>query len=203
MPHADASLLPSSVKSKPDFWEHVYKQLASLLEGQRDWVTNLANASSLVFNALLSFPAFGQGASSVNWCGFYLDSAIFPSPKFGHFRTANVSEGSSRLLLGPFCGKPACQFINTTPGKARGVCADAFISCKTILVHDVTAYPGHIACDGDTNSEVVCPLVLKLDGREVTLGVLDLDCLAVGGFTEEDRAGLERITALIVRACDW
>lgn len=109
------------------------------------------------------------------------------------------------MLLGPFCGKPACQYINTSLGKARGVCANAFIQRQTALVPDVDRYPGHIACDGDTKSEIVCPLVLKSDDpqRVVTLGVLDLDCLAVGGFDEEDRVGLERIVDLVVRSCDW
>jgi len=77
---------------------------------------------------------------------------------------------------------------------------------KTALVPDVELYPGHIACDGDTKSEVVCPLILKSNGgnAEVTvLGVLDLDCLAVGGFDEEDRKGLERIAELVVKSCDW
>ncbi|THH17871.1 hypothetical protein EW146_g3011 [Bondarzewia mesenterica] len=203
MPHADGALVPPSVKTKEDFWVHVHDHLGALLEGQRDWVTNLANASSLIYNALLSFPPFGNGTSSVNWCGFYLDARVFPTPKFGPVRADLEQERPSRMLLGPFCGKPACQFINTAPGKARGVCADAFVSRKVVLVHDVNAYPGHIACDGDTNSEIVCPLLLKMDDREVALGVLDLDCLAVGGFTEEDKVGLERIAALVVRSCDW
>ncbi|TFY81979.1 hypothetical protein EWM64_g2038 [Hericium alpestre] len=107
------------------------------------------------------------------------------------------------MLLGPFCGKPACQFVNTTAGKGRGVCADAFMSRKTVLVTDVNAYPGHIACDGDTNSEIVCPLVLKVEDKDVPLGVFDLDCLALGGFTEEDKEGVQKITELLVGACDW
>jgi len=203
MPHADTSLVPSNIQTKTEFWIHVHTQLKSLLEGQRDWVTNLANASSLIYNALLSFPPFGNDRSAVNWCGFYIHSNVFPSPKFSRAQPSSIPEGSSRLLLGPFCGKPACQFINTTPGKGRGVCADAYMSCKALLVPDVNAYPGHIACDGETNSEIVCPLVLKVDSRAVPLGVLDLDCLAVDGFTEEDKVGLERIAQLVVDSCDW
>jgi L-methionine (R)-S-oxide reductase len=110
---------------------------------------------------------------------------------------------SQQLLLGPFCGKPACQFINTAPGKARGVCADAFLQKQTLVVPDVDAYPGHIACDGETKSEIVCPLIGTIQGKEVTLGVLDLDCLALGGFDESDKAGLEKIAQLVVSACDW
>jgi len=116
---------------------------------------------------------------------------------------AASDNASSRLLLGPFCGKPACQFIDITPGKARGVCADSFMSRTTVVVSNVDAYPGHIACDGDTKSEIVCPLILRSQGREVTLGVLDLDCLAQGGFDDDDKIGLEKIAQLIVDACDW
>lgn len=85
------------------------------------------------------------------------------------------------------------------------MCADAFLHRKTVLVPDVEMYPGHIACDGDTKSEIVCPLILKLHSaeRETVLGVLDLDCLAVGGFDEEDQVGLERIVKLVVESCDW
>ena len=133
-----------------------------------------------------------------NSIGFYLHSDLFPAPRFSP-RTLKQDNQSARLLLGPFCGKPACQFINVSPQKARGVCADAYLQKRTVLVTDVNAYPGHIACDGETKSEVVCPLVLG----DVPLGVLDLDCLALGGFTEEDQAGLERIAALLVEACDW
>jgi L-methionine (R)-S-oxide reductase len=102
-----------------------------------------------------------------------------------------------QLLLGPFSGKPACQFIRAQQGK--GVCADAFVTQKTVIVGDVEAYPGHIACDGETRSEIVLPIVV--DGHAI--GVLDLDCLARGGFSEEDRAGLESIVKIIVDSCDW
>lgn len=64
-------------------------------------------------------------------------------------------------------------------------------------------YPGHIACDGETKSEIVVPLVHKIGDHVHNYGVLDLDCLAVNGFTEEDRIGLERIVDLIVNACNW
>ncbi|KAJ7638941.1 hypothetical protein FB45DRAFT_827577, partial [Roridomyces roridus] len=73
--------------------------------------------------------------------------------------------------------------IDTAPGKARGVCADAFIWGHTVLVPDVEAYPGHIVCDGDTKSEIVCPLV----GQSRVPGVLDLDCLAEQGFERTTR----------------
>ncbi|KZV66690.1 GAF domain-like protein [Peniophora sp. CONT] len=200
MPHADAASLPAEIESKAEFWYHVHEQLAILLDGQRDWITNLANTSSLMYSSLLAFPAFGDGPSAVNWCGFYVDSNLFPTPSRTSIRATPLPTGATRMLLGPFCGKPACQFINTTPGKGRGVCADAYTSRETVLVPDVHAYPGHIACDGGTNSEIVAPLVLP-DGSAI--GVLDLDCLAKKGFDEDDRVGVERIAKLVVEACDW
>lgn len=133
--------------------------------------------------------------------GFYIDSTLFPSPRF---QVSNrPEEDSCRLLLGPFCGKPACQFIQTAPGKAKGVCADAYLQAKTILVPEVDLYPGHIACDGETKSEIVCPLILDFEGGARILGVLDLDCLAPKGFDNEDKVGLEKIAKLIVKACNW
>ncbi|KAI6037595.1 GAF domain-like protein [Pisolithus marmoratus] len=208
MPHADASLVPSTIITKSRFWEHVYSQLESLLEGQRHWVTNLANASSLIYNCLVAFPAyFGSGDHAVNWCGFYILPSLFPLPRFTTLPSsqASVSQVKGSLLLGPFCGKPACQLINLQADKARGVCADAFIHGKTVLVQDVNTYPGHIACDGSTHSEIVCPLIYQSQGSDepLVVGVLDLDCLALSGFDEDDQAGLEKIAELIVQSCDW
>ena len=250
MPHADSAFVPGGL-DKAQFWEHVYEQLTALLDGQRSWVrlsaclpvqpfltvcayqrslqvTNLANASSLIYNALLAYPPhFGDGDRAVNWCGewprqlpafskcpasrclaqpagFYLHASFFPRPRIAvPSGDAPTPQPDEVLLLGPFCGKPACQFINVAAGKARGVCADAFVRRATVRVQDVDAYPGHIACDGETKSEIVCPLVLHRPDGDVPIGVLDLDCLALSGFTQEDQAGLEKIATLIVGACDW
>ncbi|KAJ7834241.1 hypothetical protein B0H14DRAFT_2514696 [Mycena olivaceomarginata] len=170
-------------------------------------VTNLSNAASLIYNSLLAFPAhFGNGQQAVNWCGFYFDAPLFPQSSSGSKPAQN------RLLLGPFNGKPACQYINTAPGKAQGVCADSFLQRHTVVVSDVESYPGHIACDGETRSEIVCPLISPSDGDAVrVLGVLDLDCLAVEAFNDEDkvvfnrsiRRASKKIAALLVKACDW
>ena len=109
------------------------------------------------------------------------------------------------MLVGPFCGKPACQFIDLNPrGHHPSVCAEAYLTRRTVLVPNVHEHDGHIACDADTNSEIVCPLILKkADGTEVVIGVFDLDCLALSGFNEDDREGLERIVDLVVESCDW
>ncbi|GAB1527577.1 hypothetical protein RhiTH_010753 [Rhizoctonia solani] len=121
---------------------------------------------------------------------FYLASEFVPHSK--------PDPSGPRLLLGPFCGRPACQFIRAQPGK--GVCADAFVNKSTVLVKDVEAYPGHIACDGGTRSEIVSP-IFAADGRVV--GVLDLDCLKEGAFEEVDREGVEKIAKLLGEGCDW
>ncbi|KAH6914408.1 GAF domain-like protein [Coprinopsis sp. MPI-PUGE-AT-0042] len=201
MPHADSAYVPQTIQNKAEFWDHVYVQIASIIEGQRHWVSNLANASSIIYNSLLAFPKyFGDGDRAVNWAGFYIHEDFFPHPKLLNKAKTN---GKDLLLLGPFCGKPACQFISVAPGKVRGVCGNAYSTAKTILVKDVDAYPGHIACDGDTKSEIVCPLLLPTPGGTRVLGVLDLDCLAAGGFEEEDRIGLEKIARLVAEESDW
>lgn len=192
--------------------------------GTRIEVTNLANASSLIYSSLAAYDKhFGTGDKAVNWCGaysniqfsgfcsdqgpllyisgFYIDAPFFPVPRGAS--QEKVPARDHQLLLGPFCGKPACQFINVAPGKARGVCADAYVQRRTKLVPDVDAYPGHIACDGETKSEIVCPLILRENEGEIVVGVLDLDSLSLSGFDEQDQAGLERIAELIVKACDW
>ncbi len=109
----------------------------------------------------------------LNWAGFYL------------------AEGE-RLILGPFQGRPACIEIPF----GRGVCGTAAREDRTVLVPDVHLFPGHIACDGASRSEIVVPLHGG-DGR--VAGVLDLDSPRIGRFTEEDRAGLETLARILER----
>lgn len=105
-----------------------------------------------------------QHMENINWAGFYL------------------LEGD-KLILGPFQGKPAC--IEIPIGK--GVCGTAVSLGETVLVTNVHDFPGHIACDCASNSEIVVPV--RINGSIV--GVLDIDSPVIGRFTEEDRAGLE------------
>ena len=78
------------------------------------------------------------------------------------------------------------------------------MSRQTVLVPDVEAYPGHIACDGETKSEIVLPLTVRVSDYEtMTVGVFDLDCLTLSGFSEEDKVGLEKIASLVATVCDW
>ena len=112
----------------------------------------------------------------LNWAGFYL------------WR-------DGQLVLGPFQGKPACVRI----GPGRGVCGAAAARRQTVVVADVHQFPGHIACDTASVSEIVLPL--ELAGRQ--LGVLDLDSPHPGRFTEADAAGLGDVVRLLLEATDW
>jgi len=107
----------------------------------------------------------------VNWTGFYL------------------LEGE-HLVVGPFQGKPACVRI----GLDQGVCGAAARLRETVLVHDVHEFPGHIACDVASNSEVAVPLLRYGE----LLGVLDVDSPTVGRFDEEDRKGLEQVAHIFL-----
>ena len=118
----------------------------------------------------------GQFLAGINWCGFYL------------VRDAG-------LVLGPFQGKPACVRI----ALGKGVCGTAAQRRETLVVPDVLAFPGHIACDEASRSEIVVPIVA---GGELR-GVLDVDAPTPGRFDEEDRKGLEAFVAALVPLVDW
>lgn len=109
----------------------------------------------------------------VSWVGFYL-----------------TDESGEKLLLGPFQGKTACTEIPF----GKGVCGTAAQRKESVLVKDVHLFPGHIACDSGSRSELVIPLT---DGGGRVLGVLDLDSYSEGRFTEEDREGLETLGRVI------
>ncbi|WVR06575.1 hypothetical protein IAU60_003607 [Kwoniella sp. DSM 27419] len=189
MPHADSSYIPDTVKTKADFYEHVTSHLEALLHGERYWVTNLAQTAAILYHSYLACSLYGGEATKpvVNWCGFYLHPPVNPP-----------LSASSPLLLGPYQGRPAC--LSITPTKGRGVCADAFLSRETLIVSDVHAYPGHIACDGETKSEIVLPL---LNGRGEVIGVLDLDSTNLSSFDEHDKSGLEKVVHILQNGCDW
>lgn len=118
-----------------------------------------------------------QAMPDINWAGFYLNT------------------GREELLLGPFQGKTACIRIPFS----RGVCGAAAREKQTRLVRDVHLFPGHIACDSASSSEIVLPLLRNGE----LLGVLDIDSPTLARFDEEDRAGLEAIAALLAEGCRW
>ena len=109
----------------------------------------------------------------INWAGFYL-----------------MKEG--KLLLGPFQGKPACTVIEI----GKGVCGTAAAEDKTQLVKNVHEFPGHIACDSASNSEIVVPL----HSGDSVCGVLDIDSPHLGRFSEEDREGLDAFAHILESA---
>ena len=117
-----------------------------------------------------------QHMENINWVGFY-----------------KMTEGL--LVLGPFQGKPACVKISV----GKGVCGTAVAEDKVQLVYDVHDFPGHIACDSASNSEIVLPI--HVDGK--IWGVLDIDSPHVGRFAEEDREGLLKIVAVLERILAW
>ena len=99
------------------------------------------------------------------------------------------------LVLGPFQGKPAC--VRIAPG--RGVCGAAVAQRRSLVVADVHAFPGHIACDAASRAELVVPMMLA----GPVIGVLDLDSPSPGRFDDTDREGCEQLMADLQAACDW
>ncbi len=143
-----------------------YEQLSSQLDALLTGEKNMyANLSNA--SALLN-----QFFDRINWVGFYL-----------------MDDGE--LVLGPFQGLPAC--IRIPLGK--GVCGTAAETIKSIVVPNVNAFPGHIACDAASQSEIVVPIIKN----GVLLGILDIDSPELNRFTEEDRAGLEHLVEVLVK----
>jgi GAF domain-containing protein len=144
-----------------------YQELARMLQALLEGETDLvANAAN---TAALLF----HGLPELNWAGFYLMNG-------------------GELVLGPFQGKPACVRIAV----GRGVCGTAAATRRTVRVQDVHAFPGHIACDAASNSEIVVPL--EREGR--LLGVLDLDSPITGRFDAQDQEGLERLAQIFLHS---
>lgn len=104
-----------------------------------------------------------------------------------------------QLVLGPFQGKVACQTI----AFGRGVCGTAAATQKTQLVADVEAFPGHIACDGDSKSEIVVPVIVRQGENSKLVAIIDIDCADLDGFNEVDQQYLEKLADLIGKSCDW
>jgi len=177
------------------------KQIVSLAEVDAHWLPVLSNAAALLWDAL----------DDINWAGFYLVDPVTVSgaepsagSELGAAPVAEPDAGSGvepgaapsdhepctpELRLGPFQGKVACVRIPF----GRGVCGTAAATRTSQLIEDVHQFPGHIACDSVSNSEVVVPIFK--DGQIV--GVLDIDSPSVARFTQEDLAGLERVVKVL------
>ncbi len=144
----------------------LYNELAQELDAL------LAGEPDAVANAANAAAAIYHALPELNWAGFYFLRG-------------------QELVLGPFQGRPACVRIPL----GKGVCGTAAAQRQSVLVPDVHAFPGHIACDTASRSELVVPLL----AGNALLGVLDLDSPMLGRFNEIDRAGCERLAGVIVR----
>lgn len=154
--------------SKSIFYADLNKQLGGLLSNERDFIANAANLSALIFMIL----------PDLNWAGFYLMRG-------------------NELILGPFQGKPACVRIPVLP-QPRGVCGAAAFERKTQLVANVHDFPGHIACDSASNSEIVVPLIVD----DKVIGVLDIDSPLLGRFDADDQRGIEQLLCTFLKHTD-
>jgi GAF domain-containing protein len=150
--------------TREENYELVLKQLQALISDEPNFIANLSNASALL-NVFLD---------RVNWVGFYL--------------TDETKE--NMLVLGPFQGLPACVRIPF----GRGVCGTAASSMKTQLVADVHSFPGHIACDAASQSEIVVPMAAE--GK--VIGVLDIDSPLKDRFDETDKKYLEKFVEVLL-----
>jgi len=157
-------------ENKNELYPLLAEQLKALVDGETHAVPNLANCSALLFYAL----------KDINWAGFYLTQT-------------DASTGKEYLLLGPFQGKTACIRIPS----GRGVCGTALATGETQLVKDVHEFPGHIACDSASNSEIVIPIIQN--GKVV--GVLDIDSPLFARFGEEDKNGLQTLVEILEQGC--
>ncbi|RIV92302.1 GAF domain-containing protein [Aurantiacibacter xanthus] len=151
---------PAPDAAKPAIYAQLCEAAEAITAGESDAVANMANVAALL----------GEFVTDCNWAGFY-----------------RMVDGG--LVLGPFCGRPACIRIPV----GRGVCGAAVAEARSQLVEDVHAFPGHIACDARSRSELVVP-VLR-DGAVVA--VIDLDSPTPARFDAEDQAGIEALAALL------
>lgn len=142
-----------------------YQQICQQLEEL------LRNEGDFVANAANTSALLFHSLPDVNWVGFY------------------IAQGEE-LVLGPFQGKPACVRIPF----GKGVCGSAAARGETVVVPDVSKFPGHIACDTASQSEIVVPLL----NWGTVLGVLDIDSASLNRFDEEDREGIESVVAVFL-----
>ena len=154
-------------------WPADRDELYELLERQ---LISLIEGCPLISALSNAAALLWEALDNINWAGFYL-----------------LKE--EVLYLGPFQGKTACTLIPI----GRGVCGTAAVERKIQLVKDVHQFPGHIACDSASNSEIVLPLIK--DG--VLLGVMDIDSPIFSRFDEKDADGLNRLCQILTKNLDW
>ena len=145
----------------------LYEELAAQARGL------LAGERDRVANAANFAALIFSALPAINWCGFYFFDG-------------------TELVVGPFQGRSACVRI----ALGKGVCGTAAVTGETQVVRDVDAFPGHIACDAASRSEIVVPLV---DGKNL-IGVWDVDSPDLARFDDDDREGMERLCAIFMES---
>ncbi|MCY9665313.1 GAF domain-containing protein [Paenibacillus alginolyticus] len=153
--------------TREDHYALLIQQVEALIHDEPNRIANLANAAALL----------GQFLSDVNWVGFYL---------------LDETSDKKELVLGPFQGLPACVRIPL----GKGVCGTSAERRETVLVPDVHAFPGHIACDAASQSEIVVPILV---GNEL-VGVLDIDSPIKSRFDDIDQQYLEQFVQKLAAA---
>jgi L-methionine (R)-S-oxide reductase len=156
----------TAIQSKTALYQEIAQQANALLFDEPDMIANMANLSSLLWSML----------PDINWVGFYINRS---------------TESKQELVLGPFHGKPACVRI----AFARGVCGHCATTRQTVIVEDVEVFPGHIACDSASRSEIVLPI---LAGDQL-IAVLDIDSPVHARFDQDDQQGLERVVEIFTQ----
>lgn len=162
--------------NKPELYRLLKSQLSALTENVPHLLSNLSNAAALLGSAL----------TDINWVGFYLIPARLPE----YFPLEKIPGKENLLILGPFQGLPACIEIPV----GRGVCGTAVAQDAVMLVPNVHEFPGHIACDSASNSEIVLPIH---DQTGNIVGVLDIDSPILERFDETDKQGLSELVQII------
>ena len=152
---------------KADSKAESYAELADQARGL------LAGERDRVANAANFAALVWHALPAINWCGFYFFDG-------------------TELVVGPFQGRPACVRIAI----GKGVCGTAAATRETQVVDDVDAFPGHIACDSASRSEIVVPL---LDGERL-IGVWDVDSPELARFDDDDRIGMQRLCSIFVES---
>ena len=161
---------------KAKMYRLLSSQASSLVEDCPHLMSNLANLSALLGSALVD----------INWVGFYLIPKHFPE----YYPLEKLGEKKELLTVGPFQGLPACVEIKVE----NGVCGSAVAKDAVMLVPNVHEFPGHIACDSASNSEIVLPIH---NGNGEVVGVLDIDSPILERFDEEDKEGLLKIVNIL------
>lgn len=167
----------SPVAEKEEKYGALLAALTPLITSQRCRIANMANTSALVFETLNSWVPSGERYT--NWAGFYI-----------------VDNEAEVVSLGPFQGGTARVTIKF----GKGVCGTTAAAGETTVVPNVHEFPGHIACDCDSESEIVVPV---FDANNTLVAIIDIDSPVLARFDDADKAGLEAIAQLLGQSSDW